>query len=81
MSTSGLAQHLFDRAAADEQAAYRILPRDDIPAVRAAIRQLARERHIHIRTAVVDDVLAVVRKDAKIWNEPVSTMRTKLTPG
>ena len=79
MTTLELAQHLFDRAARDEQCAHRISPDDDIPAVRETIRRLARAASLRIRTAVIDGVLVVVRADAKIWTDPTNVMRSKLS--
>jgi hypothetical protein len=43
------------------------------------IRQ-ARDVDLRIRTARIDDTVAVVRTDALIWHDDRATMRAKLTP-
>ena len=80
MDPHALAHDLFRRAELEEQTAHRLDSGDDVEAVRQQVRRLARERGIGIRTAVMGDVLVVVRADAAIWAEPAATMREKLTP-
>lgn len=80
MSSADVAERLFALASSREHAAYRITPDDSVPEIRSLIRRLAREQSVPIRTAVMGEVLAVVRKDASIWTDPVETMREKLTP-
>lgn len=80
MSSSHVAHRLFELASSHEQAVYRIAPDDSVPEIRSLVRRLARQHSIRVRTAVVGDVLAVVRADAQVWNDPVETMREKLTP-
>ena len=80
MDAERLAVTMVETAIARQQAAHRIRPEDDVPAVRERVRRLARERGVRIRTGIVDDALVVVRADADVWHEPVATMRRKLTP-
>jgi hypothetical protein len=80
MEAERLASALLKTAVAEQQAAHRIAPGDDVAAVRQAVRRLARGRGVRIRTGVVGDALVVVRADADVWHEPVATMRRKLTP-
>jgi hypothetical protein len=64
----------------NEQVAHRIRTDDDVARVRSAIRAIARKEGIRIRTAVMGDVLVVVRADAAIWSDTTQMMRHKLTP-
>ena len=80
MSTDDLAESLLDAAVDDEQVAHRIVPSDDVPSIRAAVRRLARSKGVMIRTAVIDGVLVVVRADAKVWTDTTAEMRRKLSP-
>lgn len=75
-----LAEQLFARAVRDEQTAHRVEPTDDVAAVRAEVRRLAREAGVHIRTGLLDDVLVVARADAALWHDSTAVMREKLTP-
>ncbi|MDN4613830.1 hypothetical protein P5G50_05130 [Leifsonia sp. F6_8S_P_1B] len=81
MDPHDLAAGLLDRAVADQQASHRVGAGIDVPAVRAEVRRLARERGVRIRTGIVGDALVVVRADADLWHEPVAVMREKLEPG
>lgn len=49
-----------------------------IAELRAAVRRVARAEGISIRTGMIDDVLAVVRTDAPLWEAPTSEMRRAL---
>lgn len=49
-----------------------------VAALRSAVRSGARERGLAIRTGMVEDVLAVVRADAPLWDEPAAVMRAAL---
>ncbi|MGH1549650.1 hypothetical protein ACRAWB_10955 [Leifsonia poae] len=80
MDAKRLAGTMLETAVAEQQAAHRIAPGDDVPAVRAEVRRLARERGVRIRTGIVGDALVVVRADAEVWHESTATMRRKLTP-
>ena len=80
MNASDLARQLFELALANEQAAYRIRTYDDVAEARSVIRAMARKNGIRIRTAVMGDVLVVVRAEAAIWTESTQTMKDKLTP-
>ncbi|MFI8634073.1 hypothetical protein ACIGEP_15925 [Microbacterium sp. NPDC077663] len=76
----GLARTLLDIAIRDEQVAHRITADVDVPAVRGEIRRLARQEGVRIRTALMNDVLVVVRANAKVWTDTQEMMRHKLTP-
>ncbi|GMA87507.1 hypothetical protein GCM10025868_27570 [Angustibacter aerolatus] len=76
-----LADRLLRAAVADEQVAHRLAPHDDVEAVRAQVRRLAREQHVRIRTGLVDGALVVARADAAVWHESAERMRAKATPG
>lgn len=78
--TKRLASRLLESARVHEQASHRIVPADDVEAVRAEVRRLAREADVRIRTGLVDGALVVVRADAGLWHEPTSVMKTKLRP-
>lgn len=52
----------------------------DVEELRAALRALGRDRHVHIRTALLDDVVVVARTDAQLWDDDTTVMRRKLTP-
>jgi len=80
LDVPNLARQLFELASANEQVAHRIRASDNVAETRSAIRVLAREKGIRIRTAVMGDVLVVVRADAAVWSESTQTMRAKLTP-
>lgn len=80
MDVSAVARLLLDEAVADEQVVRRIPDDRDADAVRAAVRTLARERGVRIRSARLGDAVAVVRLDAAVWHEDQATMRRKLTP-
>jgi hypothetical protein len=75
-----LSRRLFAGARDREQAAHRILPSDDVEAIRRDVRRLARAEGVHIRTGIVDDALVVIRADAELWTESAATMREKLRP-
>jgi hypothetical protein len=77
-----MARTLLNAAIRDEQAVYQLSPADDVSALRAEIRRLARAEGIRIRTGLLDgDVLAVIMADAALWGEDAATMRGKLRPG
>ena len=80
MDTAELASQLYRSAVDDEQSAYRIHAGDDVDELRRLVRQLARTDRIRVRTAVMDDVLVIVRTDATVWKENARAMRDKLTP-
>lgn len=80
MSPEELAAVLLDEAVEQEQATRRIRSNDDAAAVRAIVRRLARQRGVRIRTARIDETVAVVRTDAAIWTDDAATMRAKLAP-
>lgn len=69
---------MLDTASERGQAVLRTNDASAVDELRAAVRALARQRHLHIRTGMIDDVLAVVLADADLWDDPVSVMRTKL---
>ena len=55
------------------QSARRVTSAAVVEPLRAALRSLARERQLHVRTAVMDDVVVIVRTDADIWNDDSAT--------
>jgi hypothetical protein len=46
--------------------------------LRGAIRRIAREAGIGVRTGMLEDVLVIARVDAAPWDEPSRVMRDKL---
>jgi hypothetical protein len=44
------------------------------------LRAKARQQHLRIRTAQMDDVVVVARLDAHLWTDDTATMRAKLSP-
>ncbi|MEN0084650.1 MAG: hypothetical protein AAGC66_07770 [Leifsonia sp.] len=78
MDPHAIAAELLDRAVHDQQAVMRCDLSTPIEAIRAEVRRLARDRSIAIRTGMIGEVLAVVKADASLWSQPVSTMRAKL---
>lgn len=78
MDIDGVVNELLDRAAVAGQAVVRLEGDAPVPELRSAIRSAARERGMSIRTAMLDDVLAVVRADAPLWTESTATMRDEL---
>lgn len=79
MDREDLARGLPSRGETDEQVTYRIAAGDDIDGVRCLVRKLARAWALPTRTAVLGDVMVVVRADATIWSEPTAIRRQKLT--
>lgn len=80
MDTAALAAQLLADCVADEQAVRRVPSDPEAAAVRREVRRLARSGDVRIRTARVGDTVAVVRTDARIWQDDTATMRRKLTP-
>lgn len=81
-STDDLARALVDRARDRGQAVVRCDATIPVDEVRARVRSLARDAGMPVRTAMIDDVLAVARVDAELWSDDTPTMRAKLAaPG
>lgn len=76
-----LAEKLLAQAVAEGQCAHRIAADDDVPALRAEIRRLARAQNIRIRSGIIDEsIVAVATIESPLWREPTAIMRQKLTP-
>ena len=78
-STQNLARRLFETARQEEQTTQPLSEIDDVDAVRAEVRRLAREAGVQIRTGILEERLVVLRADARVWHEDTATMRAKLT--
>lgn len=78
MDVEQIAAELLERAAERGQAVMRCNNSTLTDELRAAIRRLAGQRNIGVRTGLIGDVLAVILADADLWDEPVSVMRDKL---
>ena len=80
MDVEAVARAMVDTATAEEQCVRRVPGDADAAAVRARVRTLARQRGLRIRTARLDDTVAVVRLDAAVWHQDAATMRRLLAP-
>ncbi|KTR04713.1 hypothetical protein [Curtobacterium luteum] len=78
MDVASVAREMVDRAAAAGQSVIRADADTPIAELRAAVRRVARAEGISVRTGMIDDVLAVVRTDAPLWEAPTSEMRRAL---
>ncbi|NYJ76508.1 hypothetical protein [Allobranchiibius huperziae] len=76
--TADLAEQLVHRALAKGQCAMRCDDSIDVEALRKAVRKLARERGVRIRTGMLDQALVVIRADAALWDQSAAVMREKL---
>lgn len=79
MNVDAVAGLMLERAIGCECCVMRCDATTPVDEIRACIRQYARDRHIRIRTGMIDDVLAVARLDAALWTQPLPTMRERLT--
>ncbi len=73
-----VAAALVERAEAVGQAVLRTDAATPVTALRTAVRRTARARGVAVRTGMVDDVLAVVRADAPLWDASTAEMRRAL---
>jgi hypothetical protein len=80
MRVATFAAQMLEQCIADGQSARRVSTSGDADVLRHALRQAARDQHVRIRTAYIDDAVVVVRTDADLWNDDAATMRAKLTP-
>lgn len=78
MDIDAVAAALIERADGFGQAVVRTGASTPVGTLRAAVRRTARARGLSIRTGMIDDVLAVVRTDAPLWEAPTSEMRRAL---
>lgn len=80
MDIDGIAAELVDVARESGQAVLRCDESTPIELLRAAVRTVAAEQDVRIRTGLVDGVLAVVRANADLWHDSAPEMREKLMP-
>lgn len=78
MNVDAVARLLLERAIGCECCVMRCDDTTPVDEIRDSSRQAARQRHVRIRTGMVDDVLAVARLDAALWTQPVPIMRQRL---
>ncbi|WJY01402.1 hypothetical protein [Curtobacterium sp. 458] len=79
MGVDAVAAALVERARAVGQAVVRTDAATPVAELRTAVRRTARARGASVRTGMVDDVLAVVRADAPLWDASTAEMRRVLT--
>jgi hypothetical protein len=75
-----LAEQMFDETAEDGQSARRVVEDAEAQRLRTLLRDLGRARGVRLRTARIDQTVAVARLDAAVWQDDQATMRAKLTP-
>jgi hypothetical protein len=78
MNVDEVAAAVMARVIDRGQVAMRTDSSTPVRELRGAVRRLARETGIGVRTGMLEDVLVIARTDAALWNEPARVMRNKL---
>jgi hypothetical protein len=73
------ADALLENALQHGQSVLRVDGSTPLRELRAAVRAAARRRAVSIRTGSTGDLLAVVMRDAALWDEDTATMCRRLT--
>ncbi|WP_439689358.1 hypothetical protein ACRQ4C_15945 [Curtobacterium sp. SP.BCp] len=79
MDVDAVAAALVEHARTVGQAVVRTDTATPVAGLRTAVRRTARARGVSVRTGMVDDVLAVVRTDAPLWETSTAEMRRALS--
>jgi hypothetical protein len=79
VDVDAVAEELVGRACSVGQAVLRTDAATPVTELRTAVRRAARARGVAVRTGMVDDVLAVVRADAPLWDASTAEMRRALS--
>lgn len=79
MDVRTVAGEMVDRASSAGQAVIRTDGDTPVTELRDAVRRTARARGVSVRTGMIDDVLAVVRTDAPLWEASAAEMRRALS--
>jgi hypothetical protein len=78
MNVDEVAAAVMARVIERGQVAMRTDSTTPVQELRDAVRRIAREVGIGVRTGMLEDVLVIARVDAALWDDPARVMRDKL---